>query len=91
MHPERHAILSSVQRVREGNEEHRHAPFARHQMRIPMQDWYALRRLFPDLDAFKDPDRQRAAWEQFERSVFSEPYRVGRIVRGVVRNGVIRT
>ena len=90
MHPERRAILESVKRVRDGVEPHKHAPFARHTMRIPMQDWYALRKLIPDLDAFKDPDRQRAAWDYFERSVWSEPYRVGRIVRGVVSNGVIQ-
>lgn len=89
MHPERRAILESVQRVREGNEGHKHAPFARHTMRIPMQDWYALRKLFPDLDAHHDPARQRAAWDQFEKSPFSEPYRVGKIHRGVIKNGVI--
>lgn len=89
MNPERRAILEANHRVREGNEGHKHAPFARHTMRIPMQDWYALRRLIPDLESFHDPEKQRAAWDYFEKSAFSEPYRVGRVVRGVVKNGVI--
>lgn len=89
MDQERRAIFESVKRVRDGNEPHRHAPFARHTMRIPMRDWYALRRLIPDLDAFHDPERQRAAFDWFEKSAFAEPYRVGRVVRGVVKNGVI--
>lgn len=89
MRPMRQAIFESIQRVREGNEAHRHAPFARHTMRIPMEDWYALRKLIPDLDNYADPEAQAAAWDYFERSAFSEPYRVGRIHRGVIKNGVI--
>jgi len=88
MLPERQAILESVQRVREGVDPHRHAPFARHTMRIPEQDFYALLRLYPDL-ASKDIAVKSAAWEAFERSPFSEPYRVGKIARGVIRNGII--
>jgi hypothetical protein len=89
MHPARQAILDSVKRVREGNEPHQHAPFARHTMRIPLQDFEALKRLYPGLDNYKDPAAMTAAWEAFERSPFSEPYRVGKIVRGIVKNGVI--
>lgn len=89
MHPNRRVVFESVKRVREGNEPHKHAPFARHTMRIPEQDFFALRRLYPDLANFNDPEAQRAAWDRFERSAFSEPYRVGRIVRGVIKNGVI--
>jgi hypothetical protein len=88
MRPERQAILESVQRVREGVDPHRHAPFARHTMRIPEQDFYALCRLYPDLQN-KDIAVKSAAWEAFERSPFSEPYRVGKITRGIVRNGLI--
>ncbi len=90
MHPNRRVVLESVQRVREGNEAHKHAPFARHTMRIPEQDFQALIKLFPDLVNSDDPDAQRAAWDQFERSPFSEPYRVGAIHRGVIKNGVIQ-
>lgn len=89
MHPNRRVVFESVKRVRDGNEGHKHAPFARHTMRIPEQDFFALRKLYPDLANFNDPDAQRAAWDRFERSAFSEPYRVGRVVRGVVKNGVI--
>lgn len=89
MHPNRRVVLESVQRVREGNEPHKHAPFARHTMRIPEQDFFALLKLYPALNNFHDPEAQRAAWDQFEKSPFSEPYRVGRIVRGVIKNGVI--
>jgi hypothetical protein len=89
MHPNRRVVLESVRRVRDGNEPHKHAPFARHTMRIPEQDFIALRKLYPDLANFNDPDAQRAAWDRFEKSAFSEPYRVGRVVRGVVKNGVI--
>lgn len=90
MHPNRRVVLESVKRVRDGNEAHRHAPFARHTMRIPEQDFFAIVKLFPDLMCHSDPERQRAAWDQFEMSPLSEPYRIGRIVRGVISNGVIK-
>lgn len=86
MNPERLAIFESVARVRSGNEQHRNPNFARHTFRIHMQDYYALRKLFPGL-ASTDPHEVSAAWEEFERSPFSEPYRIGAIVRGVVKNG----
>ena len=82
------AVLESVKRVREGIDPHRHAPFARHTMRIPEQDFYALLKLYPDLMAH-DPERKQAAWDRFEHSAFSEAYRVGKIVRGVVKQGII--
>ncbi len=81
-------VLESVKRVREGVDPHRHAPFARHTMRIPEQDFYALIKLYPDLIAH-DPDKKQAAWDRFEMSAFSEAYRVGKIVRGVVKQGII--
>ncbi len=88
MHPERRSVFESVQRVRDGNEPHRHLPFARHTMRIPEQDFYALVRLFPGLIAH-DPAEKNAAWEAFEKSPLSEPYRVGKLVRGVIKQGLI--
>jgi hypothetical protein len=90
MHPNRRVVFDSVRRVREGNEAHRHLSWARHTMRIPEQDFWALRKLYPDLANFADPEAQRAAWDRFEKSPFSEPYRIGRIVRGIVKNGVIQ-
>jgi hypothetical protein len=89
MRPERQAILESIQRVREGVDPHRHAPFARHTLRVPEQDFYALLRLYPDLNNDKDIAAKTAAWDAFERSPFSEPYRIGKITRGIVRNGLI--
>lgn len=89
MNPMRQAILESVKRVRDGNEVHRHAPFARHQFRIPEQDFYALLKLYPDLANWQDPEARQAAWDRFEKSPFSEAYRVGRIHKGVIKNGVI--
>jgi hypothetical protein len=86
--PARHAILKSVQRVREGVDPHRHAPFARHTLRIPERDFYALLKLYPHLTA-KDADTRQAEWDRFERSAFAEPYRVGKITRGIVRNGIV--
>lgn len=87
--PMRHKVLKEVQRVREGADPHRHAPFARHTMRIPERDFYALQKLYPALTA-TDPAERQAAWDHFEKSPFSEPYRVGKVVRGVTRNGVIQ-
>lgn len=88
MRPDRFAVLDQVRRVREGIDPHRHAPFAQHTLRIPEHDFYALCRLYPDLIAV-DADRKQAAWAAFEKSPFSEPYRVGKVVRGVTRNGLI--
>lgn len=82
------AVLESVKRVRNGIDPHRHAPFARHTMRIPEQDFYALIKLYPDLIAH-DPARKQAAWDRFERSPFAEAYRVGKLVRGVIKQGII--
>lgn len=86
--PERRQILDSVAAVRNGVQPHRHLKWARHSMRIPEKDFYALIRLYPGLIA-QDPAEKTAAWEEFERSPFSEPYRVGQIKRGVIKNGLI--
>ena len=88
MRPERLAVLESVAKVRNGIDGHRHAPFAQHTMRIPEHDFYALCKLYPELMA-KDPGERQAAWERFEKSAFSEPYRVGKVVRGITKNGLI--
>lgn len=90
MHPNRRVVFESVQRIRDGNESHKHAPFARHTMRIPEQDFFALLKLYPDLNNHTDPEARCAAWDRFERSAFSEPYRVGRIFKGVIKNGDIK-
>lgn len=89
MHPNRRVVFESVRRVREGNEPHRHLPFAQHEMRIPEQDFYALCKLYPDMNNFRDPAAREEAWNRFRASPFSEPYKVGRVVRGITKNGVI--
>ena len=89
MKRERQIVFDSVYRVREGMDPHRHLPFARHDMRIPVQDFYALLRLFPDLNNFHQDGAREAAWVRFRESPLSAPYRVGKVVRGVVRNGMI--
>lgn len=86
--PTRLAVLESVRKVREGVDPHRHAPFARHTMRIPMRDFQALCKLYPALLS-RDPAEKQAAWDHFEKSPFSEAYRVGRTFKGVVKNGII--
>jgi hypothetical protein len=88
MNPERRAILESVARVRNGIDPHRNPSFAEHQLRIPMQDFHALVRLYPGLSA-RDPLEKTAAWEAFHKSPFSEPYRVNKIVRGVTKSGIL--
>lgn len=79
-------MLEQVQRVRDGVDPHRHLPFAQHTLRIPESDFYALARLYPGLTAI-DPAEKTAAWEAFHKSPFSEPYRVGKQVRGITKKG----
>lgn len=88
MSNQRHAMLESVRRVREGIDGHRHAPFAQHFMRIPESDYYALAKLYPDLMA-ADPDARAAAITHLSTTPFGEKYRVGKVVRGVTKNGLI--
>jgi hypothetical protein len=85
----RRAMLESVKRVRDGIDPHRHAPFARHAMRIPESDFYELCKLYPALIS-KDPTEMHAAWTAFELSPMAEKYRVGKIVHGVIKNGIIQ-
>ena len=81
-------MLDQTSRVRESLDTHRHAPFARHTLRIPFEDYHALLMLFPAL-ASLDPSEQSAAWDSFERSEFAAPYRVGKLHRGIILNGAI--
>lgn len=82
-------LLQDIQRVREGNEPHKHIDgFARHMLRIPDTHYYALLRMYPALSAF-DPEERTKAWEHFERTPFAQRYAVGRITRGFIHDGVI--
>jgi hypothetical protein len=84
----RRSQFASIQAAREGRVSvlKREAPegFGRHQFRIPEQDFYALAAVIPALIS-QDPDQSRRAWDAFEKSPLSEPYRVSRVSRGVIR------
>jgi hypothetical protein len=54
-------------------------------LNIPEQDFYALRKLYPDLTA-PDHEVRRKAWQAFVASPFSEPYRVVRSPQQVRRS-----
>lgn len=88
MNPERRLILESVANVRNGVTPHRNPNFAQHSLRIPEQDYYALLKLFPKLNAL-DPAEKTAAWESFHNSPLAEKYRVNRLSRGYLHNGNI--
>lgn len=84
MSTERQQILETLAAVRAGQTPARDAPFARHMLRIPTQDFQAIKLLYPGLMSL-DPTEATKEWERFERSAFAEPYRVRRIVKGVLR------
>lgn len=74
---ERNDILAANRRVREGVDPKRRLDCGETTFRIPDKDFFALRKLYPDLASLNGPDRFRA-WQEFARSPFSEPYRVVR-------------
>lgn len=76
--------LEEIAKARVGVTPRRDAPFGRHMLRIPTQDWEAIKRLYPDL-INTDPTIANKEWERFERSAFAEPYRVSRLVKGVFK------
>lgn len=68
-------VLREAQLAREGRVPTRHAPFAEHQLRIPIQDWRALTRLYPELNS-KDADTRAAAMKRLHESPLADKYRV---------------
>lgn len=84
----RRSQFASIQAAREGRVtvDKRRAPegMGRHQFRIPEQDFYALLIVMPALNS-QNPHESRQAWDEFEKSPLSEPYRVNRKARGVMR------
>ena len=89
MRQERRVVFEANQRVREGTQGHRNMPCAEHMMRIPEQDYYALLRLYPNLNNNREPMAREDEWKRFMASAFSEPYRVSRVVKGVRKQGII--
>jgi hypothetical protein len=84
-----HNALFEVNKgARDGTIPHRNPEFAQHTLRIPMDHYSALTRLYPGLNA-RDPDERSAAWEAFHNSPFAERYRVNKLSRGYLHNGAI--
>lgn len=86
--PAKREIFEINKGARDGTVAHRNPDFAQHTLRIPIEDFAALYKLYPGLIA-KDPDEKSAAWEAFHNSPFAEPYRVNRLSRGYLHNGDI--
>lgn len=79
----RKVVLAANRRVREGQSPRpRRLDFGETTFRIPDQDFFVLRRLFPEL-ASTDGKERFEAWQRFARSPLSEPYRVVRSPRQV--------
>lgn len=86
--PGKRQILEINKGAREGVIPHRNPAFGQHMLRVPEEDFWALYRLYPALIAL-DPAERSAAWEAFHNSPFAEPYRVNRLSRGYLHNGLI--
>lgn len=79
----RKAVFAANRQVREGTGPRpRRLDCGETTFRIPEQDFFALRRLFPAL-ASLDGEERFAAWRRFARSPFAEQYRVTRSPRQV--------
>ena len=79
-------VLREAQLAREGRLDTRHAPFAEHQLRIPvahMTQWHMLKGVvrsplvsrFPGLNS-RNHDEFEEAYARFLASPFADPYRV---------------
>lgn len=68
-------VLREAQLAREGRLDTRHAPFAEHQLRVPLEHWNALAMLYPGLKARKREEFE-AAYNALLKSPFADPYRV---------------
>ncbi len=82
------SLLETNKSARDGVIPHRNPEFGQHTLRIPMDHFHALYKLYPGLIA-ADPDEKSAAWEAFHNSPFAEPYRINRLSRGYLHNGII--
>lgn len=68
-------VLREAQLAREGRVPTRHAPFAEHTLRIPVEHWRALTMLFPGLNS-KDHAEYEEAMKRLHESPLADPYRV---------------
>jgi len=71
----REQVLREAQLSREGRVPTKHAPFAEHTLRIPVEDWRALCMLFPGLNS-KDHAEYEEAMKRLHESPLADPYRV---------------
>lgn len=81
------AVLREAQLAREGRVGTRHAPFAEHQLRIPVDHWRALARLYPGLNS-RDAAEYAEAYDRLLKSPFADRYRVRRRQAQLGRIGV---
>ena len=81
-------LLDINKGARDGTIAHRNPEFGQHTLRIPMDHFTALSKLYPGLIA-SDPAEKSAAWEAFHNSPFAEPYRINKLSRGYLHNGII--
>lgn len=84
--PNRRAILESNHRMREGLDPGARnfgggGGFGRVSLRIPEFDYPFIKAMFPDV-ASRDATTRTKGWQKFCKSPLSEPYKVGRKVRG---------
>lgn len=77
MSASRTAILEANKRVREGADPKRKLDMGETTFRIPEQDFFALRKMFPAL-ASPDTKQRFEAWKKFRNSPFAAPYLVVR-------------
>ena len=68
-------ILDTVAEMRKAEPMQDREGLGRWALSVPMLDWMALRRKYPDLQS-KDPATRSKAWERFIVSAESKPYRV---------------
>lgn len=91
--PNARAVLEGNQLARDGRIVTRHAPFAEHMTRIPLEHMPALNALFPGFDGRSGTEAHDLAMRAFHASPASEPYRVrksGRTVQNRPRGIIIR-
>lgn len=87
--PKRRQVLEENKRARDGVDP---APrnigssdgFGRVAMRIPEFDYPFICAMFPGLKSRNNEERHRE-WQRFAKSPLSEPYRVGRTIKRVIK------
>lgn len=76
--------LEVTRLAREGRIERRDAPFGEHLLRLPVEDFLALIKLYPDLNS-PDPVESSKALDKFFNSPLAEKYRIARTAVQVQR------